>query len=159
MMGVEMVLRSNSTKARRKMIARGVAGRNMASDNGLNQTSVVLLMFGERVCARHWPATRSEVGGCREGKRARADERAIRRVSDGDGAYGWYGCVCVWAGGARVARDGVIRQRETSWRWRRSAVQCRSKVARSRSSPGPGTFRVVLRGRGCLAVLQSLGEV
>ena len=121
MMGVEMVLRSNSTKARRKMIARGVAGRNMASDNGLNQTSVVLLMFGERVCARHWPATRSEVGGCREGKRARADERAIRRVSDGDGAYGWYGCVCVWAGGARVARDGVIRQRETSWRWRRSA--------------------------------------
>jgi len=41
MMGVDKVLRSKSTKARKKMMARGVAGRNMAGDGGGIQTSVV----------------------------------------------------------------------------------------------------------------------
>jgi hypothetical protein len=40
MMGVEIVLKSNSTKARRKMMARGVAGRNMVGGGGRVQTSV-----------------------------------------------------------------------------------------------------------------------
>lgn len=40
MIGVEMVLRSNSTKARKKMMARGVAGRNMVNGGGRVQTSV-----------------------------------------------------------------------------------------------------------------------
>jgi hypothetical protein len=43
MMGVEIVLRSNSTNARKNMIARGVAGRSMLSDIGRDQTSVVYL--------------------------------------------------------------------------------------------------------------------
>lgn len=43
MMGVDMVLRSSSTKARRKMTASGVAGRNMTGGGGGDrvQTSVV----------------------------------------------------------------------------------------------------------------------
>jgi hypothetical protein len=41
MMGVDMVLKSSSTKARKKMIAKGVAGRNMTDDVGRVQTSVV----------------------------------------------------------------------------------------------------------------------
>ena len=41
MIGVEMVLKSNSTKARKKIIAKGVAGRNMMGDVGRVQTSVV----------------------------------------------------------------------------------------------------------------------
>ena len=41
MMGVDMVLKSSSTKARKKMIAKGVAGRNMTGDVGRVQTSVV----------------------------------------------------------------------------------------------------------------------
>lgn len=41
MIGVDMVLRSSSTKARKKMIAKGVAGRNMMGGVGRVQTSVV----------------------------------------------------------------------------------------------------------------------
>ena len=41
-MGVDIVLKSSSTKARKKMIAKGVAGRNMmGGDVGRVQTSVV----------------------------------------------------------------------------------------------------------------------
>ena len=42
MMGVDIVLKSSSTKARKKMIAKGVAGRNMVGDVGRVQTSVVV---------------------------------------------------------------------------------------------------------------------
>ena len=41
MMGVDIVLKSSSTKARKKMMANGVAGRNMMGDVGRVQTSVV----------------------------------------------------------------------------------------------------------------------
>jgi hypothetical protein len=40
-MGVDIVLKSSSTKARKKMTAKGVAGRNMMGDAGRVQTSVV----------------------------------------------------------------------------------------------------------------------
>lgn len=43
MMGVDIVLKSNNTKARKKIIAKGVAGRNMAGEVGRVQTSVVYL--------------------------------------------------------------------------------------------------------------------
>lgn len=39
MMGVDIVLKSNSTKARKNIIAKGVAGRSMVG--GRVQTSVV----------------------------------------------------------------------------------------------------------------------
>ena len=40
-MGVEIVLKSSSTKARKKIIAKGVAGRNMVCGVDRVQTSVV----------------------------------------------------------------------------------------------------------------------
>jgi hypothetical protein len=48
MMGVDMVLKSNKTKARKNMIAKGVAGRSIVG--GRDQTSVV------------WPKTHAAVG-------------------------------------------------------------------------------------------------
>lgn len=46
MMGVERVLRSKSTKARKKMMARGVAGRNMVGGGGGRvQTSVGVVVY------------------------------------------------------------------------------------------------------------------
>ena len=65
MMGVDIVLKSSSTKARKKMIARGVAGRNMVGDVGRVQTSVVVVVVGR---ATAWPgAGERAVGAPRRG--------------------------------------------------------------------------------------------
>lgn len=92
MIGVEMVLRSNSTKARKKMMARGVAGRNMVGGSGRVQTSVGGCSWvWESGFARgsgRQPGRMVEMSGAGEAS-ARADEQAIRLVSTGDGAYGW----------------------------------------------------------------------
>jgi hypothetical protein len=88
MMGVEIVLRSKSTKARKKMMARGVAGRNMVGGGGRNQTSVGVLDSGFARGSGRQPGRMVELLGAGEAS-ARADEQAIRLVSTGDGAYGW----------------------------------------------------------------------
>jgi hypothetical protein len=84
MMGVEMVLRSNSTKAKKKMMARGVAGRNMVGGGGRNQTSVGGLESGFARGSGRQPGRMESVVKAS----ARADEQAIRLVSTGDEAYG-----------------------------------------------------------------------
>jgi hypothetical protein len=88
MMGVEMVLRSTSTKAKKKMMARGVAGRNMVGGGGRNQTSVGVLESGFARGSGRQPGRMVEMVDAGVVS-ARADEQAFRLVSTGDGAYGW----------------------------------------------------------------------
>jgi hypothetical protein len=88
MMGVEMVLKSKSTKAKKKMMARGVAGRNMAGGGGRIQTSVGVLESGFARGSGRQPGRMVELSSVVVKASACADEQAIRLISTGDGAYG-----------------------------------------------------------------------
>jgi hypothetical protein len=81
MMGVEIVLKSSSTKARKNMMARGVAGRNMVGGGGRVQTSVGVFGYW-KVGLREALAGNQDDGG--DGG-CRGDERARRRTSDQTG--------------------------------------------------------------------------
>jgi len=99
MMGVEKVLRISSTKAKKKMTARGVAGRNMVGGGGGNQTSVGVLERGFARGSGRQPGRMVSMVDARVVS-ARAVEQAIRLVSTGEGAYGWdrYGLAGWWYG-------------------------------------------------------------
>ena len=110
MIGVEMVLRTRSTRARKNMTASGVAGRNMASGGGWVQTSVGVGV-GSR--SRDGFSQSPERAVQAPGRRGRSGGRRPASAHAEEVEWWWYyyGCGGVWRAAQCEAADGVVGAR------------------------------------------------